>query len=96
MFVHIIRELDVLRCLSVRIEVVADLIHVHCHPMFSFVDRHCAYYKREQTGRFRRFRVARIWLSRCKGTSVGRTLEVALFGQSPPVGVYDVAVFVDL
>ena len=37
MFVHIVRELDVLRFLSVRIEVVADLVHVHGHPMFSWL-----------------------------------------------------------
>ena len=93
MFVHKVRKLDVLQCLSVRVEVVADLVHVHGDPM---VDRRCAYYKREQTGRFRRFRVARLWQSRCSGTSVGRVLEFALSGPSPSVVVYYVAAFVDL
>ena len=36
MFVHKVRELGVLRLLSVRVEVVADLVHVHGDPMFSW------------------------------------------------------------
>ena len=63
-------------------------------PNVLLVDRRCVYYKREQTGRFRRFRVARLWRSRCSGTSVGRMLEVALSGPSPSVVVDDVATFV--
>ena len=59
------------------------------------VNQRCAYYKQEQTGRFRRFRVARLWQSLCNGTSEDRALEVALSGQSPSVGVDDVAAFVD-
>ena len=34
MFVHKVRELGVLWFLSVRVEVVTDLIHVHGDPMF--------------------------------------------------------------
>ncbi len=34
MFVHKVRELDVLRLLSVRVEVVTDLVHLHGDPMF--------------------------------------------------------------
>ena len=34
MFVHKVRELGVLRLLSVRVEVVTDLVHVHGDPMF--------------------------------------------------------------
>ena len=34
MFVHKVRELGVLRFLSVRVEVVTDLVHVHGEPMF--------------------------------------------------------------
>ena len=65
-------------------------------PNVLLVGRRCGHYKREQTGRFRRFRVARLWRSRCSGTSVGRALEVALSGPSPSVVVDDVAAFVDL
>ena len=65
-------------------------------PNVLLVDRRCAYYKREQTGRFRRFRVARLWRSRCNGASVGRVLEVALSGTSPSVVVDDVAAFVGI
>ena len=32
MFVHKVRELCVLRLLSVRVEVVTDLVHVHGDP----------------------------------------------------------------
>ena len=35
MFAHKVCELGVLRILSVRVEVVADLVHVHGDPMFS-------------------------------------------------------------
>ena len=35
MFVHKVREIDVLRLQSVRIEVIADLVHVHGDPVFS-------------------------------------------------------------
>ena len=67
-------------------------------PNVLLVDRRCVYYKREQTGRFRQFRVARLWQSLSNGTSVGRALDVALSGQSPSVAVEDedVAAFVDL
>ena len=34
MSVHKVRELGVLRLLSVRVEVVTDLVHVHGDPMF--------------------------------------------------------------
>ena len=37
MFVHKVRELGVLRLLSVRVEVVTDLVHVHGDPMFSWL-----------------------------------------------------------
>ena len=37
MFVHKVRKLDALRCLSIRVEVVADLVHVHGDPMFSWL-----------------------------------------------------------
>ena len=37
MFVHKVRELGVLRLLSVRVEVVADLFHVHGDPMFPWL-----------------------------------------------------------
>ena len=37
MFVHKVRKLDVLRRLSVRVEVVADLVHVHGDPMLSWL-----------------------------------------------------------
>ena len=36
MFVHNVRELGMLRFLSVRVEVVTDL-HVHGHPMFPWL-----------------------------------------------------------
>ena len=36
MFVHKVRELGVLRILSIRVEVVAKLGHVHDDPMFSW------------------------------------------------------------
>ena len=36
-FVHKVRELGVLRLLSVRVEVVTDLVHVHDDPMFSWL-----------------------------------------------------------
>ena len=65
-------------------------------PNVLLVDRRCAYYKRERTGRFRRFRVARLWQSRFSGPSVGRALEVALSGPPPSVVVDDVAAFVDV
>ena len=65
-------------------------------PNVLLVDRRCAYYKRERTGRFRRFCVVRLWQSRCSGASVGRVLEVALSGPSPSVVVDDVAAFIDL
>ena len=61
----------------------------------NFIKR-CAHYKRVRPGTFRRFRVARLWQSRCSGTSVGRVLEVALSGPSPSVVVDDGAAFVDL
>ena len=37
MFVHKVRELGVLRLLSVRVEVVTDLVHVHGDPMFPWL-----------------------------------------------------------
>ena len=37
MFVHKVRELGVLRLLSIRVEVVTDLVHVHGDPMFSWL-----------------------------------------------------------
>ena len=37
MFVHKVRELCVLRLLSVRVEVVTDLVHVHGDPMFPWL-----------------------------------------------------------
>ena len=37
MFVHKVCELGVLRILSVRVEVIADLVHVHGDPMFSWL-----------------------------------------------------------
>ena len=36
MFVHKVRELGVLRLLSLWVEVVTDLDHVHGDPMFSW------------------------------------------------------------
>ena len=36
-FVHKVRELGVLWLLSVRVEVVTDLIHVHGDPMFPWL-----------------------------------------------------------
>ena len=69
---------------------------IHGDGNVLLIDRRCAYYKRERTGRFQRFRVARLWQSRCSGTSVGRVLEVALSGPSPSVVVDDAAPFVYL
>ena len=37
MFVHKVRELGVLWLLSVRVEVVTDLIHVHGDPVFPWL-----------------------------------------------------------
>ena len=37
MFVHRVRELGVLWLLSVRVEVVTDLIHVHGDPVFPWL-----------------------------------------------------------
>ena len=37
MFVHKVRELGVLRILSVRVDVVTDLVHVHGDPMFPWL-----------------------------------------------------------
>ena len=36
-FVLKVRELGMLRILSVRVEVVADLVHIHGDPMFSWL-----------------------------------------------------------
>ena len=36
-FVHKVRELGVMRLLSVRVEVVTDLVHVHGNPMFAWL-----------------------------------------------------------
>ena len=37
MFVHKVRKLAMLQRLSVRVEVVSDLVHVHDDPMFSWL-----------------------------------------------------------
>ena len=37
MFFHKVRELGVLRLLSVRVEVVTDLVHVHGDPTFPWL-----------------------------------------------------------
>ena len=37
MSVHKVRELGVLRILSIRVEVVTDLVHVHGEPMFPWL-----------------------------------------------------------
>ena len=37
MFVHKVRELGVLWLLSVRVEVVTDLMHVHGDPVFPWL-----------------------------------------------------------
>ena len=37
MFVHNVRELGVLRLLSVWVEVITDLVHVQGDPMFSWL-----------------------------------------------------------
>ena len=37
MFVHKVRELGVLRLLSVRVEVFTDRVHVHGDPMLSWL-----------------------------------------------------------
>ena len=52
MFVHKVRELGVLRLLSVRIEVVADLVHVHGELMFSWFV--AVMYISHESGRLRR------------------------------------------
>ena len=36
-FVHKVRDLGVLRLLSVRVEVVTDLIHVHGDPVLTWL-----------------------------------------------------------
>ena len=52
MFVHKVRELGVLRLLSVRVEVVTDLVHVLGDPMFPWlVDVMCVAH---ESGRVRR------------------------------------------
>ncbi len=37
MFVHKVRELGVLRLLSIRVEVVTDLVNEHGDPMFPWL-----------------------------------------------------------
>ena len=37
MFVRKVRELGVLRLLSIRVEVVTELVHVHGDPMFPWL-----------------------------------------------------------
>ena len=85
MFVHKVRELGVLRLLSVQVEVVTDLIHAQGDPMYPrLVAVVCDAHERG-------------WVRRDDFEQrVFSDHFVVIYGRSPSVVVDDVETFVDL
>ena len=100
MLVRKVRELDVLRLRSVRIEVVAAPIGVHVHgdPVFP-LDRRRGCCTRSSSSTCRRYPADSLWQRRrTGGTSAGRATAGAISRPSASSSVVedDVAILVDL